>query len=302
MKNNLNPKSLKLKPKIKLIWLTAIACNGNSHSFLNSSHLEQFLKDFEFVYHPIINSKNSLEDVVSKDLECDVLLIEGAISPDFKKAGKPIFNTISKYANKAKKIVTVGTCATFGGIFKENKNSYITGLHFNSKKPTFLFHSIKDKTISISGCPIQPEVLVETLYAIKDELSLKLDKYLRPKEFFAYTVHNGCIRNEYFEYKIDNHNFGKKEGCMFYDHGCAAPYTKASCNKILWNETNSKTRAGVPCMGCSEPDFPQKGFFQTKKNMGIPENLPIDVSKRAYLTLAGITKAFKIKRLQEDLF
>ena len=89
---------------------------------------------------------------------------------------------------------------------------------------------------------------------------------------------------------------------MFYDHGCAAPYTEGSCNKILWNEVNSKTRTGTPCMGCTSPSFPKEGFFKTKKNMGIPQNLPLGVAKRAYLTLAGITKAFKIKRLEEDLF
>ena len=69
-----------------------------------------------------------------------------------------------------------------------------------------------------------------------------------------------------------------------------------------WNEVNSKTRAGEPCHGCTEPDFPKIDLFNTKKNMGIPQNLPLGVGKRAYLTLAGITKAFKIKRLEEDLF
>jgi hydrogenase small subunit len=35
--------------------------------------------------------------------------------------------------------------------------------------------------------------------------------------------------------------------------------------------------------------------------MGIPEFLPVGVNKRVYLTLAGITKAFKIDRLQKKL-
>ena len=287
---------------MKLLWLSSIACNGNAHSFLNYANLEQFLKDFEFVYHPIIDSAYSLEDVVSKELECDILLIEGAISPEFKKADEPIVNIINKYAHIAKKIVTIGTCATFGGIFKESGYSFTTGLHFNKDKEVFLFSSIKDKTISISGCPIHPETLAQTLYAIKENLTLHLDEFNRPKEFFSYTVHNGCVRNEYFEYKIDNHQFGKKEGCMFYDHGCQAPFTRGSCNKILWNDINSKTRNGEPCHGCTEPDFPKTNFFKTKKNMGIPQFLPLGVSKRAYLTLAGVSKAFKIKRLEEDLF
>jgi hydrogenase small subunit len=88
---------------------------------------------------------------------------------------------------------------------------------------------------------------------------------------------------------------------MFYEHGCQAPFTNGSCNKILWNEINSKTRAGHPCMGCTEPTFPKANLFFTKKNMGIPQNLPMGVNKRAYLTLAGITKAFTIERLENKL-
>jgi len=288
--------------KLKILWLSAISCNGNAHSFLNYPNLGQFLEHFEFVYHPIIDSPYTLEDVIKKDLECDILLLEGAISPEFKKADEPVINLLDRYAHKAKKIVTVGTCATFGGIFAQNSDSYITGLHFSGERSTFLFKTLKEKTISISGCPIQPEVLADTLHAIKNSFEIKLDNYLRPKEFFAYTVHNGCTRNEYFEYKIDKHIFGQKEGCMFYDHGCQAPYTNGSCNKILWNGVNSKTRAGLSCMGCTSPTFPQENLFKTKKNMGIPQNLPLGVGKRTYLTLAGVTKAFKIKRLEEDLF
>jgi hydrogenase small subunit len=286
----------------KILWLTSIACHGNAHSFLNYDELEIFLDNFEFIYHPIIESPYTLEDIIYKDLDCDILLIEGAVSPEYKKAGEPIINIINKYATKAKKIVTVGTCATFGGIFKDSGYAYATGLHFSKEKSTFLFSSLKDKTISISGCPIQPQILANTLFAIKNNIELKLDTFYRPKEYFSYTIHNGCTRNEYFEYKIDNHNFGKKEGCMFYDHGCAAPYTSGSCNKILWNGVNSKTRNGEPCHGCTEPTFPKENFFKTKKHMGIPANLPLGVAKRTYLTLAGVTKAFKIKRLQEELF
>ena len=288
--------------KTKLLWLTSISCNGNAHSFLNYPQLDIFLDNFEFIYHPILESNYSLEEIISQDIDCDILLIEGSISSEYKKVNTPIINIINKYASKVRKIVTVGTCATFGGIFRASGYAYTTGLHFEEYKPTFLFQTFKKKTISISGCPIQPEVLANILFSIKNNIELKLDQFHRPKEYFSYTVHNGCIRNEYFEYKIDNHHFGKKEGCMFYDHGCAAPYTQGSCNKILWNEINSKTRNGEPCHGCTNPDFPTTNLFKTKKNMGIPANLPLEVPKRAYLTLAGVTKAFKIKRLEDDLF
>lgn len=287
--------------KVRVLWLSAIACNGNAHSFLNYPYLEQFFHDFEFIYHPLIDSAYSLEDIVNQDVPCDILLIEGAISQEFTRADVSIVKIIERYAKNVKKIITVGTCATFGGLFKESGYKNTTGLHFDKEKPVENFSSIKAKTLSVSGCPVHPEVLVNTLYAVKKGIDLKVDEFLRPKEFFAYTVHNGCVRNEYFEYKVDNHNFGELEGCMFYDHGCQAPYTHGSCNKILWNGINSKTRVGLPCMGCTEPSFPKTDLFNTKKNMGIPEELPLGVGKRTYLTLAGITKAFKIERLEKKM-
>jgi len=291
-----------MKQKVKVLWITGLACNGNTHSFLNYPHLEQFLNDFEFIYHPIIDSPYSLEQIVSDTIACDVLLIEGSISPQIEKADKKLIDIISSYAKIVNKIITVGTCSTYGGIFRQSEYEDVTGLHFDEKEEVKRFKHIKDKTLSIPGCPIHPELLVNTLYAVKNEISLKLDEYLRTKEYFAYTIHNGCTRNEYFEYKIDNHQFGKKEGCMFYDHGCQAPFTHGSCNKILWNEVNSKTRAGQPCMGCTEPDFPKENLYETKKNMGIPAHLPLGVAKRTYLTLAGVTKAFTINRLEKDIF
>lgn len=290
-----------MKTKTKVLWLSAITCNGNTHSFLNYPYLEQFLDEFEFIYHPIIDSQYSLQEIVSKEIPCDILLIEGAIAKDFQRAGVSIIDIIQKYMCIVKRVVSVGTCATFGGIFKESDYENVSGVHFLEDVKQERFTSIVEKSISITGCPIHPELLVNTLYAIKKELVIKLDEYLRPKEYYAFTVHNGCTRNEYFEYKIDNHKFGELEGCMFYDHGCQAPFTHGSCNKILWNEVNSKTRAGLPCFGCTEPSFPKVDLFKTKKNMGIPQELPLGVGKRTYLTLAGITKAFTIDRLEKRL-
>jgi Ni,Fe-hydrogenase I small subunit len=291
-----------MKNKVRVLWLSSIACNGNTHSFLNYPYLEQFLNDFEFIHHPVIDSEYTLKDIVSTNIACDILIIEGSISDEIKRADVKVVDTIKRYSKIVKKIVTLGTCATFGGIFRESGYKDTTGLHFVKEEKIDKFKNLVDKTISLSGCPVHPEVLVNTLYSIKKSVDLQLDDFLRPKDYFAYTVHNGCTRNEYFEYKVDKHQFGELEGCMFYDHGCQAPFTHGSCNKILWNEVNSKTRAGLPCMGCTEPSFPKNNLFGTKKNMGIPQDLPLGVGKRTYLTLAGITKAFKIDRLEKKLF
>lgn len=285
---------------MKILWLSALSCNGNAHSFLNYSELKQFLEDFEFIYHPIINTKYNLKQITTQTIPCDILIVEGTIETKLKKDNIELSTLINNYGKKAKKIIAVGTCASFGGVFLDDKvNRY--GLHYRLTKQHNRFENLKEKTINISGCPIHPEILVSALYSIKKEYSIKTDKYLRPKEFFGRTTHNGCTRNEYFEYKIDNHKFGELEGCMFYEQGCQGPFTNSSCNTILWNETNSKTRVGLPCMGCTEPSFPKQNLFQTKKIMGIPQELPLGIPKRAYLCLAGVAKTFKIDRFQKKI-
>lgn len=285
---------------MKILWLNGLSCNGNAHSFLNSLEIEQFLKDFEFIYHPIINTKFSLEQIVNKTIDCDILIIDGTLEDGLKKANISMAKIINNYGKKVKKIITLGTCACFGGIFV-NKDEKKYGLHYRFEQEHDRFKKLKTKTINIPGCPAHPETLISTLYSIKKDYFIKLDHYQRPKEYFARTTHNGCTRNEYFEYKIDNYKFGNLEGCMFYDHGCQGPFTNSSCNSILWNGVNSKTRVGQPCLGCTEPTFPKENLFKTKKNIGIPQNLPLGIPKRAYLSLAGVAKTFKIDRFSKKL-
>ncbi len=106
--------------KTKLLWLQGLACNGNSHSFLNYEGLERFLEEFAFVYHPIIDSECGLDEVMEGKVEADILLIEGAIADDFMRADRLLTEAIRHYAPRVRRIVTIGTCATFGGIFKES--------------------------------------------------------------------------------------------------------------------------------------------------------------------------------------
>jgi hydrogenase small subunit len=284
--------------KTKIIWLQGISCNGNIHSFLNYENMDMFFEDFELIYHPTIETDTSLRDLQTDDSDIDILLIDGAISKEYTRVDISIPTLIQKYAKKAKKIVAVGSCASYGGIFKYTDIETTQGLILKEQKDSNILDIDTSKVINISGCPIHPRVLVNTLYQIKKDIAIILDELHRPKEYYTTTIHNGCTRNEYFEWKVDSFDFGEKEGCMFYDRGCQAPYTRGSCNKILWNSTNSKTRSGSPCFGCNEPSFPTNNLFETKKNMSIPQNLPLGVPKRAYLTLAGIAKTFKIARLE----
>ena len=47
--------------------------------------------------------------------------------------------------------------------------------------------------------------------------------------------------------------------------GCKGPTTYNSCSKIQWNGgTSFPIGSGHPCIGCSEPNFWDKGPFYTR--------------------------------------
>ena len=288
--------------KPKLLWLQSITCNGNTHSFLNHPDLFSILSHFEIVHHPSLEGSHTIGDVIAGKVPCDVLILEGSfIEKGFMKDGVEVSSLIHTYAKKAKHIISAGTCATFGGIFKQKNPEEISGFCFDLEEKTTRYETYASKLISLPGCPVHPKWLSYVLLMIAKDKSIEIDNLHRPVELFGYTVHSGCTRNEYFEWKIDVKSFGLKEGCLFYEQGCQGPTTRGSCNKILWNDVSSKTRAGTPCFGCTEPSFPQESLFSTKTNMGIPAKMPLGIPRRAYLTLTGVVKSFKIKRFSERL-
>ena len=286
--------------KPKLLWLQSITCNGNAHSFFNHPELFSILFHFELIHHPLLDTEHSLEEVLTGSLPCDILILEGSFKEqNMTRGGVELSTVIEQYAKKAKHIITAGTCATFGGIFKEADPQNITGFAFNIEERTQRYERYASKLISLPGCPIHPKWLSFVLLMLAKEKRIVLDELHRPQELYGITVHTGCARNEYFEWKVDTKGFGLKEGCLFYEQGCQGPYTRGSCNKILWNDVSSKTIAGTPCFGCTEPDFPKPALFMTRTNMGIPATMPLGIPKRAYLTATGIAKSFKIKRFEE---
>jgi len=287
--------------KPKLLWLHGVTCNGNTHSFLNLKNLDQLLDKFEIILHPILESTNTLEVISKCEVKCDLFLFEGAYDPQMKRNGVLLSKLVKYYAGVSKQIISVGSCASFGGIFKASAPERNSGLIFNEKESGGPLQNEKDKLINLSGCPVHPQWLEYALLMFLSNKEIECDSLQRPIELYSTLAHHGCTRNEYFEWKVDSKDFGEKEGCLYYKQGCRGPLTHSSCNTILWNEVSSKTRVGTPCFGCTEPDFPRNNLFSTKTNMSIPEDVPLGVPKRSYLTLTGIAKTFSIKRLEGKL-
>ncbi|PHO19289.1 Ni/Fe hydrogenase [Malaciobacter molluscorum LMG 25693] len=293
-----------MKHKPKIVWLQAITCNGNTHSLLsaNPSRFELLLNTFDFFYHPSITTEKTLDDVLNLK-EIDFLLLEGAVTSNkqfYQISDSSVTDLLKKVSKKSKYIISVGSCASYGGIHaKFEENSDIKGLQDTLN--IVELKKLKQPIINLTGCPVHPEWILQTLFTLKEFGVISLDMQSRPKDIYYGLAHHGCTRNEYFEWKVEAKSFGHKEGCLFYEEGCRGPMTHSNCNRILWNDVNTKTRAGMPCIGCTEFDFPRDNMLETKKNIGIPSEVPFGINKRAYLTITGVAKTFKIDRLNKKL-
>ena len=305
---------------MNLYWMQAGGCSGDSMSFLNCEcNLFESLEnlDIEILWHPSLSNisyvqhKKLIEEIIEGKKELDIFILEGNVvrGPNNTGVFDTMFNKpkkffIEKLAKKAKYVIAVGTCASFGGFGSHNNEMDGIGLQFHhNKKGGFLGKEFKSKSgyevINLPGCPIHPKALIVTLEKIVNNMKIDLTKNNTLVDFYTFTVHQGCTRNEYHEFKVEEKKFGER-GCMFFHLGCKGPTTNSACNKYLWNEVNSKTRAGIPCFGCARPDFPQDyPFFKTPEIVGTPIELPQGVDRAHYLAYKDMAAAAAPERLKK---
>jgi len=305
-----------------LYWLQSGGCSGDTMSILNMEAPDLFtslgLLGVDVVWHPSLSTISAKEhdtliaDILAGNVKLDILCVEGNVITGPNGTGmfdtfrgKPKKDLIKALASMAEYVVAVGTCASFGGIgsysideidgvglqqHHNEKGGYL-GEDFNAKSGA--------KVINLPGCPIHPKALEFVLNMVAKDLPIELDKNAAPLSYYSHTVHQGCTRNEHHEYKVEDNVFGE-EGCMFFHLGCKGPTTQASCNKHLWNEVNSKTRAGVPCFGCTDVHFPHpNAFFETANIAGTPLHLPKGVDRSYYLAYKDMAAAAAPERLKK---
>lgn len=299
-------------------WFQCGACGGDTMSLLGmeTPSLVDLLDELQInmLWHPSLNSGGHLSyDALLQDLRqgrqpLDILLVEGFVINSSSPSGG--FDTyrgeakasiLEELAARAGAVVAVGTCACFGGIGKLGSVD-ATGLQFFDKHPGGLLgESFRSRlgwpVINLPGCPVHPTVLKDTLFSVCEANLPALNALQAPEDWFGVLVHQGCTRNEYHEFRVEDSDFGGP-GCMFFHLGCRGPLTYSPCNKILWNNRNSKTNAGVPCFGCTQPAFPQEHpFFHTPNIIDVPLELPNGVDRAHYLAYKGMAAAAAPERL-----
>ncbi|MDD1791634.1 NADH:ubiquinone oxidoreductase [Enterovibrio sp. ZSDZ42] len=311
-----------VKGKMTLLWFQTGSCGGDTMALLSADRpsFSDLLTEYpiELLWQPSlsiqsVHSLNELiEEIINGTQRLDILCIEGSIitAPN----GTGMFDTfqrkakkewVSLLADKARYVVAMGTCAAFGGVHAAPPNpSDCMGLQMDKESPGGLLppewrSGAGFPVINVAGCPVHPNTMTKTLAMIASGMILQLDELNRPKEFFSTLVHQGCTRNEYHEYDVEESEFGTN-GCMFFNLGCKGPYTQATCNTDLWNGRSSKTRAGVPCFGCTSPAFPEdEGLFQTEKLGPIPSKLPVGVERANYIAYKNLAKAAAPERVKK---
>ncbi len=301
-----------------IYWIQGGSCGGDTWSLFNAD-TPDFIELFDFLgldllWHQSLSTRCAdelqqlNEKILNDEQPLDILCLEGSVIHGPGGSGRfdmlmsgPKKDLIMALAHKAQYVLAVGTCASFGGIGVDS-DIMASGLQFTKwEMGGLLGQDFRTPAgypvINLPGCPCHCEVVVGALSIVAADMALDLGHYNTPVNWYGVMVHQGCTRNEYHEYRVEEKRFGER-GCLFFYMGCHGPLVTGPCNKVLWNRRSSKTRVGVPCFGCTRPDFPQQyPFFQTRNIEGIPIELPDGVSRAHYMAYKGMAAAAAPKRL-----
>ena len=264
--------------KYPIVWIQGAGCTGCSVSVLNavSPRIQNLLLDelvpghqLNLMFHATIMAGQG-EPVIEvlKDTEENrkggyILVVEGAIPTAEggaygsigERAGKhlTILQSVEELGKNAMLTIALGTCAAFGGIPAAKPNPTAC----KGVQAVFDEKGIETPVVNIPGCPMHPDWFIGTVSVIlfSGAEALDLDQLGRPRLFFGQLIHENCPRRADF----DKGKFAQKlgePGCL-YKVGCKGHYTYADCPLRQWNNGVSWcVKAGSPCLGCVEPEFP----------------------------------------------
>jgi hydrogenase small subunit len=283
--------------KPSVIWLHFQECTGCTESLLRASapDLGELILDLiSLDYHETLAAaagyqlEAALHDTVKREKGKYVLVVEGAIPRKDNGiycivGGKKAVDTLTALAADAAAIVSIGSCASWGGVPSASPN------------PTDAV-GVKDilpeafkagKIVNLPGCPGNPYNLLGTVLQFATFGTLpKLDDKARPLFAYGRVIHDDCPRRAHF----DNGRFAKqfgdeghRSGWCLYQLGCKGPQTHANCSLLHYCEVPGAWPIGIghPCIGCTEQGI----VF----NVPVHQNMPIDkpTAPMAYPTVGA---------------
>jgi len=262
-----------------VIWLSFQECTGCTES-LTRSHaptVESLIFDaISLDYHHTLQAaagtgaEAARRSAMEENSGQYLLVVDGSIplgNAGYSTiAGMSNLDMLTETAEHAAAVIAVGTCAAFGGIPHADPNP--TGA-------VSVSDIVKDKPIiNVSGCPPIPVVITGVLaHFLTFGTIPELDPLGRPAAFFGQNIHDRCYRRPFYERGQFAKTFddeGARKGWCLYELGCKGPTTYNACATLKWNEgTSFPIGSGHGCLGCSEPDFWDKGSFYTPIAAGL---------------------------------
>ncbi len=283
--------------KLPVVWLHFQECTGCSESLLRSSHptVQALILDkISLDYHETLmagsgfQAEHAMHESISLNKGKYVLVVEGAIPKAengiyCKVAGKTAVESLTSAAKDALAIISIGTCASYGGIQSVQPNP--TGA-------VGVGDIVKDKPIiNIPGCPPNPYTFLSTvLYYLTLKRLPKLDKMGRPEFAYGRRIHEHCERRPHFDAGRFARAYGDEghaQGYCLYQLGCKGPATFANCPVQRFNDVGAwPVSIGHPCIGCTEPDILFKTSISDKVQIHEPTPFdsyaPVDAGKRGH--------------------
>ena len=290
-----------------VIWLSFQECTGCTESLTraHTTTIESLIFDhISLDYHHTLQAasghaaEEAREAAMNENWGKYILIVDGSIP-----TGNPGYSTIAGISNLemfmqtaagAAAIISVGTCAAYGGIPHADPNP--TGAYsvydiikkFGAGQLDGISSATLAKAgegsiaskplISVPGCPPIPVVITGVIMHFLTFGSIpELDHLGRPKVFYGKSIHDRCYRRPFYDKGLFAETFddeGARKGWCLFKLGCKGPTTYNACATTKWNDgTSWPIESGHPCLGCSEPDFWDGGGFY--KALSMPtENIP----------------------------
>ena len=249
-----------------VLWLSGSACTGCTVSLANrittsgpADIADLLINYISLSFHP--NLMGAAGDLAVDNLMNAangkyILAVEGGIPTAFNGHTCTIWTKDNKEMTALRAVrelsrrsianVSIGTCASFGGIPSGNPNpTHIVSLE----------NAIKKQTINIPGCPTHPDWVVWTIAQLLAGEKPALDSQGRPQALFSgKIIHDSCPRR----HRDETESYGRDNYCL-KNLGCKGPSTSADCPSRLWNKgTNWCIGANSICIGCTEKGYPDR--------------------------------------------
>jgi len=250
-----------------ILWLQGQSCSGCSVSLLNSESpgpADLLTRYLSLYFHQTLSAATgeAAREAMARAIEAGgyILVVEGAVPlgmPEACRIAEENFvSLLTRAARKAKAVVSVGACASFGGIPAAPPN--LTGAAPVAE--ALEKAGVNVPLIHLPGCPPHPAWIVGNLVHVLKVGIPELDEFRRPKRTYGQLLHEQC---PYFA------NYQEKKfalqpgaaGCLF-KLGCQGVVNHSDCSIRGWNGgVNWCIRGRAVCIGCARPEFARDPEF-----------------------------------------